>query len=76
VNQQLAFYGTTQDNLQSAATFATTQQTQLQAQIGTLQDANESAVIEDMTQAQTQLQAALSSKADIPKTTLFDFMSQ
>jgi hypothetical protein len=29
-----------------------------------------------MTQAQTQLQAALTSKADIPRTTLFDFLSQ
>ncbi len=76
VNQQLAFYGTTQDNLQDATTFATTQQTQIQGQISTLQDANETEVIEDMTQAQTQLQAALSSKADLPKTTLFDFMSQ
>ncbi len=76
LNEQLAFYGTTQDNLQSATTFASTQQTQLQTQISNLQDANETQVIEDMTQAQTQLQAALSSKADIPKTTLFDFLSQ
>jgi flagellar hook-associated protein 3 FlgL len=76
LNQQLAFYGTTQDNLQSATTFATTQQTQLQTQISNLQDANETQVIEDMTQAQTQLQAALTSKGDLPKTTLFDFMNQ
>jgi len=76
LNQQLAFYGTTQDNLQDATTFATTQQTQIQTQISNLQDANETAVIEDMTQAQTQLQAALTSKGDIPNTTLFQFMSQ
>jgi flagellar hook-associated protein 3 FlgL len=76
LNQQLAFYGTTQDNVSAATDFAATQQTQLQTQISNLQDANETAVIEDMTQAQTQLQAALTSKADIPKTTLFDFLSQ
>jgi flagellar hook-associated protein 3 FlgL len=76
LNQQLAFYGTTQDNVSAATDFATNQQTQLQTQISNLQDANETAVIEDMTQAQTQLQAALTSKADIPKTTLFDFLSQ
>jgi flagellar hook-associated protein 3 FlgL len=75
LNQQLAFYGTTQDNVSAATEFATTQQTQLQTQISNLQDANETAVIEEMTQAQTQLQAALTSKADIPKTTLFDFLS-
>jgi flagellar hook-associated protein 3 FlgL len=76
LNQQLAFYGTTQDNVSDATNFATTQQTQLQTQIGNLQDANETAVIEDMTQAQTQLQAALTSKGDVPNTTLFSFVSQ
>jgi flagellar hook-associated protein 3 FlgL len=74
-NQQLAFYGTTQDNVTAATDFAATQQTQLQTQISGLQDADETSVILAMTQAQTQLQAALSSKADIPKTTLFDFIS-
>lgn len=74
LNQQLAFYGTTQDNVTSAANFAQTQQTQLQTQISNLQDADETSTILDMTQAQTQLQAALQSKANIPQTTLFDLL--
>jgi len=76
LNQQLAFYGTTQDNVQAATNFAQTQQTQLQSQISSLQDADQTSVILDMTQEQTQLQAAMESKAEIPQTTLFDFISQ
>jgi flagellar hook-associated protein 3 FlgL len=74
LNQQLAFYGTTQDTISDATNYAQTQQTQLQSEISNLQDADETSTILDMTQAQTQLQAALQSKADIPQTTLFDIL--
>jgi flagellar hook-associated protein 3 FlgL len=74
LNQQLAFYGTTQDTITSATSYAQTQQTQLQSEISNLQDADATSTILDMTQAQTQLQAALQSKADIPQTTLFDLL--
>lgn len=76
VNEQLAFYGTTQDTVTDATNFAVNQQTQLQAQISNLQDVDETSAILDMTQAQTQMQAALGSEAQLPRTTLFDFLSQ
>jgi flagellar hook-associated protein 3 FlgL len=75
LNQQLAFYGTTQDNVQSATDYAQTQQTQLQTQISNLQDADSTSVILNMTQTQTQLEAAMQSKAEIPQTTLFQYIS-
>lgn len=74
LNQQLAFYGTAQDNVTNATNYAQTQQTQLQAQIGNLQDADETSTILNMTQDQTQLEAAMQSEAQIPHTTLFDLL--
>ncbi len=74
LNQQLAFYGTTQNQVISATDFAQTQQTQLQTQIGTLQDTDTASAILDLTQSQTQQEAALSAQARIPRTTLFDFL--
>ncbi|HEX5227572.1 MAG TPA: flagellin [Bryobacteraceae bacterium] len=75
LNQQLAFYGTVQDRVQGAVTFAQNYTTQLQTQLAGLQDANEAEDITNMTQAQTQLQAALASEAQLPRNTLFDFLT-
>ena len=75
LNQQLAFYGTVQDRVASAQSFGQNYTTQLQTQLSGVQDANEAADITNMTQAQTQLQAALQSEAQLPRTTLFDFLT-
>jgi flagellar hook-associated protein 3 FlgL len=75
LNQQLAFYGTVQDRVTSAQTFGQNYTLQLKTQLSGVQDANEAADITNMTQAQTQLQAALQSEAQMPRTTLFDFLS-
>ena len=75
LNQQLAFYGTVQDRVAGALTFGQNYSTQLQTQLSGVQDADETAAITNMTQAQTQLQAALQSRAQIPKTTLFDYLA-
>lgn len=75
LNQQLAFYGNAQDQLQGALTFGQNYTTQLQTQLAGVQDANEAEDITNMTQAQTQLQAALGSEAKLPQTTLFDFLT-
>lgn len=75
LNDQLAFYGTTQNKISSATDFGATQQTSLKAEISNLQDADLSSTILDMTQMQTQQQAALTSRARIPRTTLFDFLA-
>lgn len=75
LNQQLAFYGTVQDQVQGAVTFGQNYTTQLQTQLSGIQDANEAETITNLTQAQTQLQAALQSEAQLPRNTLFDYLS-
>lgn len=75
LNQQLAFYGTAQDSVQSATTSNSTLVTQLQSQISGMQDADETQSILNLTQAQTDQQAALQSFGEIPRTTLFDYLS-
>ncbi len=75
LNQQLAFYGTVQDRIQGEQTFGQNYTVQLQTQLSSVQDANEVVDITNMTQAQTQLQAALQSEGQLPRTTLFDFLT-
>ncbi len=74
MNQQLSFYGNVQDQVATASDFAKTQQTGIQAQISGLEDTDVTSTILDLTQAQTQQQAALGAKAQVPRTTLFDFL--
>ncbi len=47
----------------------------LKSEISGLQDADITSSILDLTQMQTQQQAALTSRAQLPKTTLFDFLA-
>jgi len=74
LNNQLAFYGTTQDKIANATDFGNTLKTQLQTQISNLQDTDVSSSILEMNQAQIQQQAALQSRAQIPRKSLFDFL--
>jgi flagellar hook-associated protein 3 FlgL len=74
LNEQLAFYGNTQNRIAAATDYAKTQQTGIQAQISALQDTDVTSAILELTQSQTQEQAALGARAQIPKTTLFDFL--
>ncbi len=74
MNQQLSFYGNVQDQVATASDFAKTQQTGIQAQISGLEDTDVTSTILDLTQAQTQQQAAVGAKAQVPRTTLFDFL--
>lgn len=75
LNQQLAFYGTAQNRVTSSVNFSQNYITQLQSQLSGIQDADETQAITEMTQAQTQLQAAVESRAQIPRTSLFDFLA-
>jgi flagellar hook-associated protein 3 FlgL len=75
MNDRLAFYGTTQNKIASATDYAASQQTSLKAEISGLQDDDTTTSILDMTQMQTQMQAALTSRAQLPKSTLFDFLA-
>jgi flagellar hook-associated protein 3 FlgL len=74
MNNQLAFYGTAQDQVNSSVTSAQTDSVQLQTQLSNLQDANEATSITALTQAQTQMQEALDAQARMPTTTLFDVL--
>ncbi len=75
LNQQLAWYGTVQDRVASSLNFCQNYQTQLQTQLSGIQDADETASITDLTQAQTQLQASLEGRAQVPRTSLFDYLA-
>ena len=75
LNQQLAFYGSVQGRVAGALSFGKNYTVQLQTQLSGVQDADEASAITNMTQAQTQLQAALQSEAQLPRNTLFDFLT-
>lgn len=72
MNNQLAFYGTAQDQIDSSLGSAQNSATQLQTQLSQLTDANEAASITQLTQAQNQMQEAIDAQARMPTQTLFD----
>ena len=74
LNQQLAFYGNVQDRLASETDFGANYETQLKTQLSGIQDADLAQVITEMQQAQTQQTAALTARAQLPKTSLFNFL--
>jgi flagellar hook-associated protein 3 FlgL len=74
MNDQLAFYGTAQNRIDASVTNAQNDTVQLQSELSSRQDADETAAITQLTQAQTQLQAALAAQARTPRTTLFDVL--
>ena len=75
LNQCLAFYGTVQDRIQGATSFASNYNVQLQTQISQVQDADVAAASLELTQGTTHIQAAFQMEANIPRSTLFDFLS-
>jgi len=74
LNQQLAFYGVTQNRVTSETDFAQNYETQLKTQLSGIEDADLTQAITEMQQAVTQQTAALSSRAKLPKTSLFDYL--
>jgi len=72
MNDQLAFYGTAQDQINSSLSSAQTNATQLQTQLSQLTNANEATTITHLTQTQTQMQETLDAQARMPTQTLFD----
>lgn len=74
LNGELASYGSTQNKITAATDFGKTLETQLRTQIASLEDADLTEAILELTQSQTQQQAALQSRALLPRTTLFDFL--
>lgn len=74
LNQQLANYGSFQNNVNNAITAGQTMNTQLQTQLANIQDADATQVITDLQQAQMQNQAALTAEGQFPRTSLFNFL--
>lgn len=74
LNSQLAQYGNTENKIAAANDFGKTLQIQLQNQLSSMEDADLTESILEMTQSQTQQQAALESRARLPRSTLFDYL--
>ena len=74
LNQQLAFYGVTQNRVTAETDFAKNYETQLKTQLSGIEDADLTEAITEMQQSVTQQTAALSSRAKLPKTSLFDYL--
>jgi flagellar hook-associated protein 3 FlgL len=69
------FYGTVENRIQDANTFATQYSTQLQTEISNTEDADIPSAALELTQSNTQLQAAFQMEGKMPTQTLFDFLA-
>jgi flagellar hook-associated protein 3 FlgL len=74
LNSMEAFYGTVEDRIQDATNFSGSYDTQLQTEISQTQDADVTAAATELTQGNTQLQAAYQARAQMPHTSLFQFL--
>jgi flagellin-like hook-associated protein FlgL len=69
-----AFYGTVQRRVDDAVDTAGKVDIQLKTQISDREDADVVAAASEATQASTQLSAAFQMKANLPHTSLFDYL--
>lgn len=74
LNQQLAVYGTVQDNVNNAVTGGQQSITQLTAQLSGIEDANAAQAIAQLNLANLHQQAALGAQAQMPRTSLFNYL--
>lgn len=74
LNSELASYGSFQNSVHNALDFGQNLELQLRTQIGGLEDADATEAILELNQGQVQQQAALTSRAQMPRRTLFDFL--
>ena len=75
LNTSLAFYGATQTRVQDATNFATSYDIRIKTQISQLEDADVVAASLELTQGTTHIQAAFQMEANLPRSTLFDFLA-
>ena len=76
LSNQQSFYGTAQTRITQATSYATTMNNQLQNQLSSIQDADVTASILELQDAEFQRSAARSSRANVPPTSLFDYLSK
>ncbi|HWB87422.1 MAG TPA: flagellin [Bryobacteraceae bacterium] len=74
LNTSLAFYGTVQQRIQDASSFADNYDVQLQTELSQKEDADVTSAALALTQSNTQLQAAMQMRAKLPNSSLFDFL--
>jgi flagellar hook-associated protein 3 FlgL len=74
MNQQLAFYGNAQDQINAGVTNIQNNTVQLRTELSNREDADEASAVTELTQAQTQMQAALAAQARMPMTSLFNVL--
>ena len=74
MNNQLASYGEAEDRVTSDLNQAQSDTLTLQTQLSSKTDADMTQAITELTQGTTQLQAALSARAKMPNTSLFDVL--
>lgn len=75
LNQEEAFYGNVEDQIQNAQSFSSSYGTQLQTQVGQIQDADLPSAAMQLSQAQMQLQASFEMEAEMPHKSLFDYLA-
>ncbi|MCC6539053.1 MAG: hypothetical protein IT162_15985, partial [Bryobacterales bacterium] len=74
LNNQQAFYGGVQNQVNEATDFAAKQVTRLKTQISGVEDADLTAAILDMNQARQLQETALAAESRRPRSTLFDYL--
>lgn len=74
LNDELAFYGTVQNQLAAATEAARKEELRLKTRISEIQDADLTESIVAMNEARFQQEVALSARARMPRTSLFDYL--
>lgn len=74
LNQQLGFYGAAQNRISAATDLSQKMDLNFQMALSAKQDADLAQAILDLTQAKTQEQASLAARAQMRKTSLFDYL--
>jgi flagellar hook-associated protein 3 FlgL len=73
-NSSEAFYGNVENRITDANNFATQYSTQLQTEIGNIQDADVAQEATQLTEENTALQAAFQAEGKMPTTSLFNYL--
>lgn len=74
VNVQQGFYGVAQNRITAASEWADRKETSLRIQLSAGRDADVAEAALELSSTRNQLEAALSARAKLPRTSLFDFL--
>jgi flagellin-like hook-associated protein FlgL len=74
LNQQLGFYGAAQNRVSAATDLSQKLALDYQTALSSKQDADMTQAITELTQSQIQQQASMQARAQMPRTSLFDFL--